>query len=161
MTCWKLFGRFFYELLLGFVQVSCTDWFGFSWTSNAGDGLGSKWFSREKRKEQINCFSYSITSERYHQVLEEKKIKRTLNNNSNGKTGAFIMLSFIKEWEDKDDRTISKWQHFFHHFGWELSGVVTLSYLSLLPPSPYVCSFWAWRSRNMSSRATQWRTSFL
>ena len=42
----------------------------------------------------------------------------------------------------------------------ELTRVLTSFNQSLLP-SPYVGSFWAWWSRNMSSRGTETRTSFL
>lgn len=42
----------------------------------------------------------------------------------------------------------------------ELTQVLTSFNQSLLP-SPYVGSFWAWWSRNMSSRGTETRTSFL
>lgn len=35
------------------MQVSYADWFGFSWASNAGDGLDAKWLPRDKQKEQI------------------------------------------------------------------------------------------------------------
>lgn len=42
----------------------------------------------------------------------------------------------------------------------ELMGVATSVNHSFLP-SPYVCSLWAWWSRNMDSRGTESGTSFL
>ena len=103
-----------------YLQVSSTDWFGFSWASNAGDGLDAKWLSRDKQKVRI-IVSFIALQTKTSSSLGRKKIKGRRNNNTNGKTGEIVMLSFSAKWADKAERTASKRHHFFH---WFVSGYI-------------------------------------
>lgn len=93
---------------LVYMQVSCGDWFGFGWASNAGDGLDAKWLPRDKQKEQIIVSFIALQA--------KTSFKGMLDNDTNGKTGAIWMHSFSKKWKDMAERKTSKWQHFFHCF---------------------------------------------